>query len=427
MKHTLKKTSPTKVEFSVTLDAADLADVRPLTIAKLSKDLKVAGFRAGKAPANVAEKNLDPNMLESQVIEDSVNKHMIDILEKEDLQPLDRPQVDVKEFVPKSSLVFEATVEVLPEVKLGNYKKLKVEKAKVTVTEAEIKEVLERMQVSMAEKKEVERAAKKGDEAWIDFDGVDEKGKAVAGASGKDYPLQLGSGTFIPGFEEGIVGKKPGQIFDLPLTFPADYHAKALAGAKVTFKVTIKGVKEVVQPALDDGFAAKAGPFKTLAELKTDIKKELLAQKEQSADNALKDSLIEQLVTASDVPVPESLVGDQIQQLERDMTQNLMYRGLTLDEYLAGEKLTHDEWHEKELKPAAVRRIQVGLVLAELSKAEKIEVSQAELESRLAAQLQQYTDPNLLARFDSPEGRRDIANRAMTEKTMDRLVELNSK
>ena len=427
MKHTLKRTSPTQVEFNVTLDAADLSAVRPLTVAKLAQDLKVAGFRKGKAPAHVAEKNLDQNLLESQVVEDAINKHMVDILETEDLRPLDRPHVDVKEFVPKSSLNFEARVEVLPEVKLGDYKKLKAEKEKVTVSAAEVNEVLERMQVSMATKVEVERAAKDGDEAWIDFDGVDEKGEPVAGASGKDYPLQLGSGTFIPGFDEGIIGKKPGETFELPLTFPSDYHAKALAGAKVTFKTTLKGVKEVAKPALDDELAKKAGPFETLNELKADVKKELLAQKQESADNKLKDSLVEQLVKVSDVPVPESLIEDQMQQLERDMTQNLMYRGLTLDQYLEGEKLTHDEWHEKELKPAAERRIQVGLVLSELSKVEKIEVSQDELEARLQAQLQQYTDPELLARFDSPDGRRDLANRVMTEKTVDRLVELNTK
>lgn len=427
MKHTAKKTSPTQVVLSVTLDASDLASVRPLTVAKLAKNLKVPGFRAGKIPVRVAEKNLEPAMIESQLIEDAVNKHVIDVLTHENLQVLSRPHVEVGEFDPKIKLVFTAEVEILPEVKLGNYKKLKASHEKVAVTEKDITEVLERMLVSMAEKKEAERAAKQGDEVWIDFDGVDTKGKAVGGASGKDYPLQLGSGTFIPGFEEAMVGKKPGQTFELPLTFPKDYHVAALAGTKVTFKVTIKGVKEVVKPELDNTFATKVGPFKTLLELKADVKKELLAQKEEAATNRLKDSLVEQLVSVSDVPVPASLVEDQIKQLENDTKQNLMYRGLTVEEYLEGEKLTHDTWHELELKPAAERRIQVGLVLAELSKVEKIEVSQEELEARLTQQLQQYTDPNLMARFDSPEGRRDLANRVLTEKTIDRLMELNSK
>lgn len=426
MKHSIKKLSPTKVQLQINLDDKDLADIRPITLSKLAKNLKVSGFRPGKVPVHVAEKHLDPTTLESQLVEDAINRHVINVLNDEKIQALDRPQVDVKTFEPKQKLEFTAEVEILPEIKLGDYKKLSAKKTKPTVDEKDVTDVIERMRAGFAEKEEVDRAATSGDEAWIDFDGIDDKGQAVPGASGKDYPLALGSNTFIPGFEEGIIGKKAGDEFDLPLTFPKDYHAKTLAGAKVAFKVKVNVVKAVNLPKVDDDFAAKCGPFKTVAELKADIKKEVLAQKETAELDKLKDSLVEQLVKVSDVPAPESLVEDQMSHIERDTIQNLLYRGQTIEQYLESQKLSRDDWRANELRPAAERRVKVGLALAELSKAEKIEVSQQELETRHQMLLEQYSDPNLKAQFDTADARRDLANRVLTEKTVDRLVELNS-
>ncbi|HEX4662155.1 MAG TPA: trigger factor [Candidatus Saccharimonadales bacterium] len=426
MKHSIKKLSPTKVKLSITLDDTDLADIRPVTLAKLAKTLKVSGFRPGKVPVNVAEKHVDPTALESQLVEDAINRHVINLLNNEHFQALDRPQVDVVTFEPKQKLEFTAEVEILPTITLGDYKKLKATKVKPTVVEKDITDVIDRMRAGFAEKEDVDRAAKKGDEVWIDFDGTDEAGKAVPGASGKDYPLALGSDTFIPGFEAGLIGKKTDDEFDLPLTFPKDYHAKTLAGAKVNFKVKINHVKAVNLPKVDDDFAVKCGPFKTLVELKADIKRELMVQKESAELDKLKDSLIEQLVKISDVPAPESLIEDQMSHIERDTIQNLLYRGQTIEQYLDSQKMTRDEWRTQELRPAAERRVKVGLILAELSKAEKIDVTNQELETRQQATLEQYSDPNLRAQFDTADARRDLANRVMTEKTVDRLVQLNS-
>lgn len=426
MKYTRKNTSDTQTQLVVTLDKADLQAVKPKTVARLSKNSKVPGFRPGKVPANIAEKNLDPTALSMEVAQDSINHFVAGILDDEKLQPLDRPQVDVGDYQPGEKLVFTATLEIVPDIKLGDYKALKVKKQTVKVAAKDINEVIERMRSGMGEKKPVVRAAKNGDEVIIDFDGKDKEGKAVAGASGKDYPLNLGSNTFIPGFEEGIVGKKAGDAFDLPLTFPIDYHHKPLAGAKVIFSVTIKEVKDIVLPELNDDFAAKCGPFKTVAELKADVTRELTDQKEREALDVLKDNLVEQLVKGSHVPTPEILITDQVASLERDFTQNLLYRSMTLPQYLEDQKLTKDEWREKELRPQAIRRVQVGLALAELSKAEAIEVSMDELNARLSELMQQYgSQPQMREQLDTPEVRRDVANRVMTEKTIDRLVSLN--
>lgn len=428
MKHTTKNESETKVVVSVTLDAADLEDIKKTTIARLAGKVKVAGFRPGKVPADVAEKNIDQNQLNSEILEDAVNSSAVDAFDEAKLTPLDRPQVTVDKYVPGQELQYSATVEIIPAVKLGDYKKLRAKKDAIKVEDHDVADVLDRLLQSAAVKKDVERAAKLGDEVIIDFVGKDKDGKDVAGATGNDYELKLGSNTFIPGFEDGIVGKKKGDVFDLPLTFPKDYHHKPLAGAKVTFTVTIKNVKELSLPELNDKFAATVGPFKKLDDLKADITRELTEQKEREAVEKLKDSLVEQLVKGSHIPAPHVLIHDQLESIERDFVQNLMYRGMTLDDYLAQQGKTAEEWRETELHQQAERRVQVGLALAELSKVENIEVSKQELEDRLQEMLKQYgNSPEIAKQLDTPEVRRDLANRVMTEKTVNRLVELNTK
>jgi len=428
MKYTTKNESETKVVVSVTLDAADLEDIKKTTVARLAGKVKVAGFRPGKVPADVAEKNIDPNQLNSEILEDAVNSSAVDAFDQAKLTPLDRPQVTVDKYVPGQELQYSASVEIIPAVKLGDYKKLKAKKDAVKVEDQDVTDVLERLRQSAAVKKDVERAAKLGDEVIMDFTGKDKDGKEVAGATGKDYELKLGSNTFIPGFEDGLVGKKAGETFDLPLTFPKDYHHKPLAGAKVTFTVELKKVKELSLPELDDKFAATVGPFKKLDDLKADIIRELTEQKEREAVEKLKDSLVEQLVKGSHIPAPHVLIHDQLESIERDFTQNLMYRGMTLDDYLAQQGKTAEEWRNTELHEQAERRVQVGLALAELSKIENIEVSKQELEDRLAEMLKQYgNSPEIAKQLDTPEVRRDLANRVMTEKTVNRLVELNTK
>jgi trigger factor len=428
MKHVINKPSDTQVTVTVTLDAADLAPIHKKTIARLAKNVKVSGFRPGKVPAEVAAKQLDPNYVNNEVLEDAVNSSAVEIFETERLVPLDRPKVDVGKYVPGQELEYTATVEIIPAVKLGDYKKLKANKPKVEIADKEVNEVIERLQTSLATKEPVERAAKMGDEVVMDFDGSDKDGKPVAGASGKDYTLELGSNTFIPGFEDGLVGKKASDTFELPLNFPKDYHHKPLAGAKVTFKVTVTAVKEIAKPEANDEFASKAGPFKTLAELKADITRELTDQKEREAIDTMKDSLVEQLVKGSHVPTPDVLIKDQMASIERDFLQSLMYRGMTLEQYLEQQGLSQEDWRTKELRPQAERRVQVGLALAELSKAEDIQVSKDELDARLTEMLQRYGNtPDVAKQLDTAETRRDIANRLVTEKTVDRLVDLNKK
>lgn len=428
MKTTVKNLSNTKVELTIQLGKEELDAAEQVALTKLAKSIKAPGFRKGNVPVNVAKKYVDPEALAQQTLEDALSKAVAEAYTNEHIQALDRPAVEIKKYVPMQELEFTAEAEILPKITLGDYKKLKATTKKVTVAVKDIDEIIDRMRQGFAEKKEADRAAKNGDEVTIDFVGKKD-GVAFDGGTAQDYDLTLGSNSFIPGFEEGIVGKKPGETFDLDLEFPKDYHVKDLKGAKVTFTTTLKKVNEVVLPEVNDEFAKKAGPFKTVAELKDDIKRELTAQKDREAKEQLKDDLVGQLIEVSEVPVPEILLKDQADSIERDMTQNLMYQGLTLDQYLENKGFeTKEKWLESEVLDAAKKRVQAGLVLAELSKAEKIEATNQELEDHVDLYKKQYANnPQMVAQFDQPEARRDIANRLLTEKTVERLLDLNAK
>ncbi|QHN42869.1 trigger factor [Candidatus Mycosynbacter amalyticus] len=427
MKQTTKHLSETKVELTITVSADELKDAELVALTKIARDIKVPGFRQGKVPASVAAKHVNPNDLAQHTLENALSKAVADAFLDAGVQALDRPEVEVKKFEPGSELEFVATSEILPKIKLGDYKKLAAKPEKVSVTKKDVDEIIDRIRAGYAEKKPADRKAKKGDEVNIDFVGKKE-GVAFDGGTAEGYDIVLGSDSFIPGFEDGIVGHKAGDKFDLDLAFPEHYHVEDLKGAKVVFSVTLNEVKEVVEPELTDELAAKAGPFKTVKELEDDIKAEITKQKQSEADDKLKDALVSELVEKSDVPVPEILVQDQMRSIEQDMVQNLMQRGLTLDMYLAEKDFKDkDAWLESEVKEAAVNRVKAGLVLADLSKVLKVQATDAELLEKMNLLGQQYPSEDMRKQLATPEVQRDIANRLLTDKTIDELVALNAK
>lgn len=427
METTLKYLTDTKVSLTITVGALELGEAEQVALVKLSKTIKVPGFRAGKVPASIAAKHVNPQALQEQAMDDALSRAVAEAFVREKLQPLDRPTVEVKKFVPGEILEFTAEVEVLPKVELGEYKKLSAKQEKVTVTAKEIDETIERMRAGHAAKKEVKRAAKDGDEVVIDFVGKKE-GVAFDGGTATDYTLKLGSNQFIPGFEAAIVGHKLDETFDIDLSFPDDYHSADLAGTSVTFTVTLNKILESELPKVDDAFAKLAGSFKSLEELRDDIKRELTTQKEREAGEKFKDALLTELVEKSKVPVPEVLVEDQMRSIERDFEQNLMYQGLTIDSYLATNGFKDVEtWREKEVRPTALKRVQAGLVLAQLTNAENVTATEAEIDQHVAVHKVQYANnPEALKQFESEEVRRDIGNHFVTEKTIERLIALNS-
>ena len=427
MKTTVTHESDTRVKVVVAADHAELAAAEQVALKRLAKTVKVNGFRTEHVPLEIVKKHADVNALAQETLDAALNRAVAEAFLNNNLQVLARPEVEIKKYVPGELLEFTAEADVLPEVKLGDYKKLKAKKAAVNVDKKEIDEVIERIQKGLSEKKEVKRAAKIGDETVIDFVGKKD-GEAFQGGTGKDYPLVLGSNSFIPGFEDALVGLKAGDTKDVKLAFPKDYHAKDLAGQDVVFEVTVKKVNSVKLPALDDKFAAKAGPFTSMEDLRRDIKAEIAAQAERRAKDDLKDELVKQLVAKSTVSVPSVLRDDQIRSLEQDLRQNLMYRGRTLEQYFEEKGYAdRDAWVKAEANDAADARIKAGLVLAQLSKELKIEATADELAAHINAYKQQYANnPKMAKHFDKPEAQREVANRLITEKTVDKLVELNS-
>lgn len=427
METTVKHLTDTKVLVTITVGSQELADAEKVALTKLSKSTKVPGFREGRVPASVAAKHVSQQALQEQTLDDAISKAVATAFVEKDIQAIDRPSVEVKKYVPGEQLEFTAEVEVLPKITLGDYKKLSAKPTKATVTAKDIDEVLDRMRQGFAEKKEVKRAAKNGDEVTIDFVGKKDD-VAFDGGTATDYALELGSNQFIPGFEEAIVDHKIGETFDIDVSFPKDYHAVDLAGQPVVFTVTLKKIHEKALPELNDEFAAKAGPFTDLDELKADMKRELLAQKEREASDKWKDALLTELIEKSKVIVPDVLLADQMRSIEQDFQQNLMYRGLSLDAYLESQKFKDiDAWREKEVKPTALKRVQAGLVLSEITKAEGISLTDAEIDEHVEVHKKQYANnPDALKQFETPEVRQDIANHFLSEKTIDRLVALNS-
>lgn len=427
MQITREQLTPTTIKLTIVADKTKLDHAHEETLKQLSKNVKVPGFRPGKAPANLIEKNVDPAVLQSEVMDHVINESYSDAVAQEQIRVVAQPQVAVTKFVPFTDLEFTAEVEVVGNVGLPDYKKIKLTPPKVTVTTDDVTEVLQNLATRGAEKEEVQRAAKNGDEVIIDFVGTDATtGDPIDGGAGNDYPLTLGSKTFIPGFEEELIGAKPGAIKAFTLTFPADYGSPILQGKDVKFSVTVQKVNAIKAAKLDDAFAATIGPFETLAELKADIKKQLTAEREQEAQRTFDNELLEKIADKTDVAVPPILIEDEMNRMEEEEKRNVVYRGQTWQEHLDAEGLTAEEHLEKQRKGATLR-VKAGLVLGEISQAEKITVTPDELELRLELMRGQYTDPQMQAELDKPENRRDIMSRLLTEKTLDKLRAYSAK
>ncbi len=428
MQITRKDTSNTQTTLTITADLADIQTAKDRAVKYLAPKVKVQGFREGKVPPALVEKNLDPNYLQAEVIDNAINALYGEALVKEDLRPVAQPKIDLTKFVPYTALEFKAEIEVISKVTLPDYKKLASLKPAAKVVVKDVTEVLERLQLQGATYKVVERAAKNGDKVTIDFEGTDNKGEAVAGAKGDNYPLVLGSKTFIPGFEEKLVGQKSGSDIKFDITFPKDYGVKALQNKKVTFAVKVNKVEEAIKQKLDDAFAKTVGPFKDIAELKKDIEKQLTEEKKHQAQKEFEDDLIKTLAKKTKVQLPKSLVDEQVASLDKEFKQNLTYRGETFKEYLENSSQTEEEYTKNELKPAAEERLRAGLALSEVAEKEKISVTPEDLEIRIQVMKGQYaSDKKMQDELDKPENRRDIASRLMTEKTIAKLVNLNSK
>lgn len=424
MKTKLKKLSDSRVELTVTLDAKDLKEAGEKALLKLSKEIRVEGFRKGKVPTEVAKKFVPENDLNAETADIAVRTTVISAFTESQKSPLVMPSVNITKYVPGEMLEYVATADIIPEVKLGDYKKIGVKKETVKIAAKDVQGVLDNIASSFAEKKTIKRAAKLTDEVIIDFVGKKD-GVAFPGGSAKDFHLVLGSMSLIPGFEDGIVGHEPGDKFELNLTFPKDYGMTDLAGVKTVFEVLLKQVNEVTKPAIDDELAKKVGPFGNLAALKEDIKKNLAAQTEQRENEKFKDALLKALIAKSKIPAPEILINDQLRMIKDDITRNASSQGISFEEYLKRGGQTEEKW-EKEARKIAEGRVKASLALQTIAVEQKITVSDDLVAAKIAELRDVYKkSPEALKSLKDPNVKMDIKNRMIIEKTLDYLVENN--
>ncbi|MFT4532316.1 MAG: trigger factor [Candidatus Saccharimonadales bacterium] len=414
----IDRKTETEAVIEITATQEELSKIKNKVLHKLAPKVKLAGFRDGKAPMEMVEKNIDQQLFQTEFIDEAVNTLYVAAIKEGNLRPVGQPKVEIKKFVPFTA--FEVTLElpVVGEVKLPSYKKKPAKPTTPKIGKKEITEVLKNLQLRGAEKSEVKRAAKDGDEAVIDFKGVDAKGKPVKGADGTDYPLALGSGTFIPGFEENVIGLKPGDEKEFKVTFPKDYGAKALQNAKVTFTVTIKKVQEVTEPKLDDKFAATVGPFKSMADLEADIQKQLEHEQKHKVERDYEAKIVNDITDRTEVSIPESLITEQEEMVLQEVRQNVIQRGMTFDEFLASQGMTEEEYKKKEVTKEANRRVKAGLVLSEIADKEGIDVTPEELEARIQQLKGQYNDPQMQQQLEMPDNRRELNSRIRSEKVI---------
>jgi len=416
------KKSSTEYELTVIVTPEILGVAKQHALNKLSKSLKVPGFRQGKVPTNIAEKHIDPNLLQSEFINEAINHSFNEALDASRLNPVVQPSIEVTKFVPFTELEYKIVMWVIGNVTLADYKKINVKKSEVKITSDEVEQVIKNLQIHLATKSEVDRASKKDDQIWIDFEGHDSKGNEVKGASGKDYPLVLGSNTFIPGFEDNLVGLKKEDVKSFTLTFPKDYGVKALQNRKVTFKCTVNKVVEVQLPAVDNELAKKANPnLSTVEELKADIESQLLIERQKQSDIDFENKLIEEIVNSSKVEIPQPLIDEQLSAIKKEFIQNLMYKGTTIQEFLNENKMSEKEHEEKDLLQEAIKRLNAGIILSKIAEAENLTVTPEELELRIQVLKNQYSDEVMRNNLETEDGRRSVASRLLTEKTLSKL------
>ncbi len=420
MKIDKKNVSETKVAITIELGADEWKEAEKEAVKQLAAQVEVPGFRAGKAPVDLAKGQIDQKQLMDGTLDLAIRKAVGKALVESELHIVGRPEVNVTKMVPGQQIELTVTVDYVPKIALGDTKKLKLKKNVRKIDEKEVDASLENVRGHLAEMKPVKRAAKLGDDVIIDFTGRKD-GEEFEGGKAKDFHLRLGSGQLIPGFEDGIVGHEAGDRFDLALTFPENYHAVKLKGEQVVFEVLLRQVNEVSLPELNDKFAVKAG-FKDLAAARKSVREHLEAVAERDGSAAAQDGLVGELVSKSKVIAPEVMVEEQAKTIKQEIYDKLEKQGLKFEDFLNSTKQTEAEW-SKDVQKMAENRVKAMLVLGELARKWKIDVSEGEADEQVK-KLKEFHKENaeFVKVLDRPEVRADIRGRMIIEKTMAELL-----
>lgn len=385
----VEKMEHNMAKLTIEVEAEEVEKALQKTYLKERGQMSVPGFRKGKVPRQMIEKMYGPEVFYDGAANVMIPEAYGKAYDECEYEIVSQPKVDIVQLEKGKTFIFTAEVALKPEVTLGEYKGLTVEKTSVEVTDEEVDAEVAKEQENNARAIEItDRAVQDKDEVVLDFEGfVDDV--AFEGGKGENYPLTIGSGSFIPGFEEQLIGAEIDKEIEVNVTFPEEYQAKELAGKAAVFKCTVHSIKGKELPELDDEFASDVSEFETLDEYKADVRTKLENKKAADAKNKKEDEVVNKAIENAVMDIPDAMIDMQVKQLADDFAQRIQQQGLTVEQYLQFTGMTTEKMME-ELRPQAVKRIQTRLVLESISKAENIEVSDERIDEELAKMAEAY-------------------------------------
>lgn len=387
------KQENSKVVLEFTMDKETFEKELDKAFHKNAKYFKVPGFRNGKVPRNVVEKVYGEGVLYETVIENNVDDEYRKAVEDNKLEVVSKPELDVKQIGKGKDLIYAVTLFVKPEATVKKYKGLEVKKIDSKVSKKEVDAAIESDRQKNARVVSVDdRDLQKDDISTIDFEGFVD-GVAFEGGKAENFELTIGSGQFIPGFEDQLIGMKIGEEREINVTFPKEYHAENLAGKPAMFKVKLISIKSKILPELDDEFAKDVSEFETLADYRKDVEKKVKKQKEESAKNQKEIAVIDKLVENTEVVIPESMIDDEVESMSNQFASNLAYQGLDLKTYCMYMNTTEEEF-KKNLRPEAEKNVKLKLALDAIEKLEEIKVEAKEIDEKIDELKKQYGSEN---------------------------------
>lgn len=385
----VEKLEKNMAKLTVEVSAEDFKAAIKKAYNKTKNRFAIPGFRKGKASQAVIEKMYGEAVFYEDAADEAINSTYAEAMKESGLDIVSRPEITVEQIGKDQAFIYSALVAVKPEVTLGEYKGVEVEKADAAVTAEDVEAELKRVQEQNARLLTIEdRPVADGDQTVIDFEGFVD-GKGFEGGKAEDYPLTIGSHSFIDTFEEQLIGKNIGEECEVNVTFPTEYHAAELAGKPAMFKVTVKEIKVKELPALDDEFASEVSEFDTLDEYKQDIEKKLQERKEKAAASQNEDRVVAKVVENASMEIPEKMIDAQVDNMLRETAQRMQSQGLSMDLYMKYTGMTADQMKD-QMRPEAVKRIQTRLVLEAVVKAENIETSEEKLDEEIAKMAEAY-------------------------------------
>ena len=409
----VEKLEKNMAKLTIEASAEDFEKAVQKAYQKAKNKINIPGFRKGKAPRNIIEKMYGAGIFYEDAANELIPEAYAKAVDECDLEIVSQPEINVVQIEAGKSFIFTAEVAVKPEVTLGEYKGLEVEATPVEVTEEEVQAEIDKEREKNSRTIDVDdRAVENGDKIKLDFDGsVD--GVPFAGGKAENYDLTIGSGSFIPGFEEQLVGAKIGEELDVNVTFPEDYHEESLKGKAAVFKCKVNAIQVKELPEADDEFAQEVSEFETLDEYKADIKKNLTEKKEKEAKSKKTAAVIDKIVENASMEIPEAMIDSQVRSMLDDFARRLQSQGLTLEQYFQFTGMDFNKMKD-QMKPEALKRIQNSLVLEAVAKAENIEISDEKVDAEIAKMAEAYKMEveklkELMGDYEKDQMKKDLA------------------